>query len=111
MRDALEREFGIPVQWIEERSRNTHENAIRSAEILRAAGIHRVVLVGHGFDMPRAVAEFADAGIETIKAPTGTPVWDFSGPLVFVPSLTGLEGSYFALYELLGNLVRRVTHH
>ncbi|MEO8347252.1 MAG: YdcF family protein, partial [Betaproteobacteria bacterium] len=58
MRTALEGEFGIPVRWAEDRSRNTHENAVRSAEILSAAGIQRVVLVGHGFDMPRAAAEF-----------------------------------------------------
>ena len=87
MQEALEREFGIPVRWAEDRSRNTHENAVRSAEILRAAGIHRVVLVGHGFDMPRAAAEFAAEGIETIKAPTGVPVWDFDAPLMFVPSV------------------------
>ena len=111
MRDALEHEFAIPVRWAEDRSRNTHENAVRSAEILRAAGIHRVVLVGHGFDMPRAAAEFADEGIETIKAPTGIPIWDPDAPLMFVPSLAGLEGSYFALYEFLGILVQRVNRN
>jgi len=109
MRDTLEREFGVPVRWAEDRSRNTHENAVRSAEILHAAGIHRVVLVGHGFDMPRASAEFADEGIETIKAPTGIPSWDLDAPRMFVPSLYGLEGSHFALYEILANLVRRVS--
>lgn len=106
MRDALEREFGVPVRWTEDRSRNTHENAVRSAAILRAAGIHRIVLVGHGFDMPRAAAEFAGEGIETVNAPTGIPAWDFDTPLIFVPSIAGLEGSYYALYEILGNLVR-----
>ena len=102
----MEREFGIAVRWVEDRSRNTHENAVQSAAILRAAGIHRVVLVGHGFDMPRAAAEFADEGIETINAPTGIPAWDFDTPLIFMPSIAGLEGSYYALYEILGNLVR-----
>ena len=105
MRDSLEGEFGVPVRWAEDRSRNTHENAVRSAEILRAAGIHRVVLVGHGFDMPRASAEFAEEGIETIKAPTGIPEWNFDTPLMFVPSIAGLEGSYYALYEILANVV------
>jgi len=109
MQDALEHEFATPVRWAEDRSTNTHENAVRSAEILRAAGIHRVVLVGHGFDMPRAVAEFADEGMETIRAPTGIPVWDPNAPLQFVPSIAGLEGSYYALYEILGNLVRRFS--
>ena len=109
MREALEREFGVTVRWAEDRSRNTHENAVQSAEVLRGAGIHRVVLVGHGFDMPRATAEFADEGIETIKAPTGVPAWDFS-PRMLVPSINSLEGSHYALYEILANLVRWVTH-
>lgn len=110
MQEALEREFGIPVRWAEDRSLNTHENAVRSAEILRVAGIHRVVLVGHGFDLPRAAAEFADEGIEIIKAPTGIPAWDLDAPRMFVPSVGGLEGSYYALYEIFANLVRWVSH-
>ncbi len=105
MRDSLEREFGVAVRWTEDRSRDTHENAVLSAEIFRAAGIRRVVLVAHAFDMPRATAEFAAEGIETIKAPTGIPARDFDEPLMFVPSLAGLTGSYYALYEILGNLV------
>src|SRR5439155_11021676 len=63
MRAALQDEFGVPVRWSEEQSRNTHENALMAAAILRAAGVSRVVLVGHGFDMPRARAEFAAAGL------------------------------------------------
>ena len=110
MQQALENEFGVTVRWAEDRSRNTHENAVKSAEILRGAGIHRVVLVGHGFDMPRATAEFADEGIETIMAPTGVPAWDFDMRRMFVPSINSLEGSHYALYEILANLVRRVTH-
>lgn len=109
MQESLEREFGVEVRWAEDRSRNTHENAVFSAQILRLAGIHRVVLVGHGVDMPRAIAEFADEGIEVIAAPTGIPVWDSISPLMFVPSISGLEGSYYALYEVAGNLVRWVS--
>ena len=105
MRDALEVEFGVGVRWTEDRSHNTHENAVRSSEILRAAGIHRVVLIGHAFDMPRAVAEFANEGIATIKAPTGIPASDLEFPSMLVPSLAGLEGSYYALYEILANAV------
>jgi uncharacterized SAM-binding protein YcdF (DUF218 family) len=105
MRDALEHEFGVPVRWTEDRSRDTHENAVLSAGILHADGIRRVVLVAHAFDMPRATAEFAAQDIETIRAPTGIPPRDFGEPLMFVPSLSGLTGSYYALYEMLGNLV------
>jgi uncharacterized SAM-binding protein YcdF (DUF218 family) len=109
MRAVLEREYGLDVRWSEERSRNTHENALRSAEILRAAGIERVVLVAHSFDIPRAKAEFAAAGIEIIAAPTGIPA---AGPdtfLDYLPSIGGLHTSYYAVYEILANLVRWVT--
>jgi len=105
MRDSLQSEFGVAVRWTEDRSRNTHENAARSAEILRAAGIRRVILIGHAFDMPRAAAEFEDQGIATIKAPTGIAARDLDFPLVLMPSIAGLEGSYYAVYEILGNAV------
>src|SRR4029453_5211195 len=59
MRAPLEGEFNIPGRWIEARSRTTHENAVMSADMLHSVGIHRVLLVTHGFDMRRATAEFA----------------------------------------------------
>lgn len=109
MEESLEQEFGVKVTWAEDQARNTHENAIRSAAILRAQGINRVVLVAHDFDMRRARAEFAAAGIEAIGAPTGTPAYAAAYWRDFLPGIAGLEGSYYALYEILGNLVRVIT--
>jgi uncharacterized SAM-binding protein YcdF (DUF218 family) len=109
MRDSLEREFGVRVQWSEALSRNTHENAVRSAEILRAAGVRSVILVAHGFDMMRAGAEFAAEGIEIIAAPTGFAPRYPESWRDFVPSIGGMRASYYALYEILGNLVRRIA--
>jgi uncharacterized SAM-binding protein YcdF (DUF218 family) len=109
MRESLEQEFGVPVRWAESLSRNTHENAVRSAEILRAAGIARVVLVAHGFDMQRARAEFSAAGIATVAAPTGLLSTEPFTWGDFVPSVAGLQLSYYALYEILGNAARAVT--
>ncbi|HTS23452.1 MAG TPA: YdcF family protein [Casimicrobiaceae bacterium] len=109
MRAALEGEFGVPVRWAETQSRNTHENALRSAQILAKAGIDRVVLVAHSFDMPRAKAEFAAQGIDAIPAPTGIPSMVIDTPLDVLPSLGALQGSYLALYEILANAWRRVS--
>jgi uncharacterized SAM-binding protein YcdF (DUF218 family) len=106
MRAALVDEFGIAVRWIEPRSRTTRENAQYSAAMLREAGIGRVVLVAHAFDMRRAAAEFAAEGIATVAAPTGRRSGIHRSPLDFVPSMAGLQSSYFATYELLGNFVR-----
>lgn len=105
MREALEREFDVPVRWVEMRSRTTHENAVLSAQILKSEGINRVVLVAHGFDMRRAIAEFAAQGIETVGAPTGKRGTTHNRVLDYVPSLSGLIGSHYALYEILANLV------
>jgi uncharacterized SAM-binding protein YcdF (DUF218 family) len=105
MRASLEGEFGVPVRWVEAASRTTHENAVLSARLLKSAGISRVVLVSHAFDMRRASAEFAAQGIETIGAPTGKHGAMRHGALDYVPSITGLVGSYYATYELLANLV------
>ena len=109
MQQSLMREFGVGVRWAEDRSRDTHENAVRSAAILRAEGIQRVVLVAHDFDMRRATAEFAAAGIDVIAAPTGTPTHEAGGWLDYVPGIAGLLGSYYALYEILANLVRAIA--
>jgi uncharacterized SAM-binding protein YcdF (DUF218 family) len=109
MQAALEREFDVRVRWAEIRSRNTHENAVRSAEILHAEHISRIVLVAHSFDIPRARAEFAAQGIEAIPAPTGIPSWEFDTPLDVLPSLAALQTSYFALYEIFANFARWIT--
>ena len=105
MRSALEGEFGVPVTWAEAQSRTTHENARFSSKMLHDAGINRVVLVAHGFDMSRAKAEFEQFGIVVIPAPTGLPTREFDGPMDFLPSMAGLQGSYYALYEILANAI------
>ena len=109
MGSALEREFGVPVRWLELQSRNTHENAVRSAEVLGAAKISRIVLVAHSFDMPRARAEFTAQGIETIPAPTGIPSGRIDTALDVLPGMAALQGSYFALYEIFANIVRWIV--
>ena len=108
MQAVLEREFGVNVRWVEDRSRNTHENATYSAQILRKAGISSVVLVAHSFDMRRARAEFAAAGIATLPAPTGIPSSEPYALFDFLPSFGGFKTSYYAVYEIIANLVRWV---
>jgi uncharacterized SAM-binding protein YcdF (DUF218 family) len=107
MRQSLEDEFGVPVRWAESVSRDTHENAVRSAEILRAEGIREIVLVAHEFDMERSRAEFAEQGIATVAAPTVLAPPEARSWIDWVPSISALNQSYYALYELLGNFVRR----
>jgi uncharacterized SAM-binding protein YcdF (DUF218 family) len=106
MREVLEREYNLPVQWVESSSRDTHQNAIFSASLLKAAAMSKVVLVTHSVDSRRAEREFRAAGIEVIPAPTvlSRPTLAIETPGDLVPSMHALERSYLALYELLANL-------
>lgn len=110
MKRALEEEFGVPVAWSETLSRNTEANARNSAAILSPAGIRRVLLVGHGFDMRRAVAEFASAGLQATPAPTviAGERLRVEHALDVLPGMGALQASYYALYELLADAVRRM---
>lgn len=104
MRAALEGEFRVPVRWIEPRSRNTHENAIYSARILSRDGVRRIVLVSHAFDVWRASREFENAGLEVVPAATHLAPpgeWTYAD---WLPGISGLQLSYYALYELFANI-------
>ncbi len=111
MRKALTEEFGVPVRWIESRSRNTRENAQLSAEILKAADIQTIVLVMHSFDVPRTTLEYERAGIRVIPAPTGIFGHEIELPMDLMPGITGLNASYFACYEFAALAVSRLTRN
>jgi uncharacterized SAM-binding protein YcdF (DUF218 family) len=103
MRIALERDFVVPVRWVEGRSRNTLENAIESARILRGEGIATVLLVTHATHMPRAVRAFAAAGLRAVPAPTGG-VGRMGGLTAtdLLPGAAALQRVVAALHELVG---------
>jgi len=109
MRDSLARNFHVETRWLETRSRDTFENALFSARMLKAAGVSRIVLVTDGDHEWRAAHEFASAGLAVVPAPTGlwAPASRPEGPGRYLPSPVALEQSTAAIYELLGDLVRR----
>jgi uncharacterized SAM-binding protein YcdF (DUF218 family) len=109
MRKAFVDEYGVAVRWSEVRSHNTHENAVNSAALLKASGVSRVILVGHSFDFPRTRNEFEAAGISVIPAPINIPSSETMTFGDFVPSVGGLQRSYFATYELLANALYHLT--
>lgn len=71
MADSLQRDFGVPVRWLEEESHTTWENAELSAAILLPQGIKRVVVVTQAWHMQRSVWSFQRAGFEVVGAPVG----------------------------------------
>jgi uncharacterized SAM-binding protein YcdF (DUF218 family) len=110
MRNVLVQEYGVPVRWVETRSRDTHENAVKSASILKASGIARVILVGHSFDFPRTRKEFEAAGIAVTPAPIGIPPKAPTEFGDFLPTVGGLQRTYYVLYEILGNAFFELQH-
>jgi uncharacterized SAM-binding protein YcdF (DUF218 family) len=102
MSRVLQEDFRVPVQWREERSQNTFENALYSAEILRDAGIHAALVIAHPWDMARALLSFRAVGYPVVPSPTpagGNPPLSVAA---FLPQVPALLRSYYALHELIG---------
>jgi uncharacterized SAM-binding protein YcdF (DUF218 family) len=105
-----EREFGRPLRWVETESRDTHENALRALRVIAPLGFERIVLVTHGFHMPRAVAAFERAaarqGIRLAIVPAPLGMGSFVPPHAdgLLPSAQGFELTRLALHEWLGRL-------
>jgi len=99
---ALREDFGVPVRWIERRSRDTGENADYSTALLRKDGVKRILLVTDAMHMPRARSAFQRAGIEVVAAPTVFLTSQARGDNAWVPTAEGMRRSWYAIYEWLG---------
>ncbi len=104
MAASLNTDFAVEARWLEERSRDTRENARYSAAILKEAGMARVVLVTHAAHMRRAQNEFAAQGVEVIAAPTAALLDgpDYDWPKDLLPGPRAAYAGWYALHEWLG---------
>jgi uncharacterized SAM-binding protein YcdF (DUF218 family) len=107
MRASLARDFQLEPRWVEERSRDTFQNAQFSAPILKAAGVSRIILVTDAAHEWRAAHEFTSAGLIVVPAPEGMWLWHGSGPRRYLPYSAALDHSRIALHEFFGELARR----
>ena len=110
----LEKELGVRVAGIEQKSRTTRENAFMTRELLDKLDIQRVFLVTHAWHMPRALEIFEKAGVNAIPAPTGFvhknpdrdgfgfADWSTYGD--WLPNAGALLKTYYALHEYLGRV-------
>ena len=113
MSEIAESELGTSLRWTESTSRDTHENAANSVAMLQAAGIHEIVLVTHGFHMPRGLHEFraaaaaasASAPMRIIPATMGQAAGAGLPLLRWMPSDTGLQRTRNVWHEILGGLI------
>jgi uncharacterized SAM-binding protein YcdF (DUF218 family) len=103
----LLQEWHVPPEAIlmEERSRNTRENAFFSSPVLKARGIHHILLVTSALHMPRAAAVFQKIGFQVIPAAT-----EFQKPEIggWLPTAADLQRSNAALREWIGLLEYRL---
>jgi uncharacterized SAM-binding protein YcdF (DUF218 family) len=103
-------EFGRPLKWTEAASRDTRDSAERSVALLRSAGVTRIVLVTHGWHMPRSLRAFEQAiassggGIMLTAAPMALARIELQAPLPWLPSQAGFTDTRHALREYLGLL-------
>jgi uncharacterized SAM-binding protein YcdF (DUF218 family) len=115
---AILKGIGIPESalWLQNRSQNTHEDAVYSAELLKEAGITEIILVTSAAHMPRSVALFEHEGIEVIPAPVDFTVtqagWDtlvsggWQAKLIsFLPNSSSLGLTTNVMKEYLGILM------
>jgi len=107
---VLREDFGVTPRWVEDRSRNTRENARYTREILAEAGIDHIYLVTHAWHMARAARSFERTGLEVTQAPTMFLTTGDAGLTIldFLPSIGALAVSYTELQEMLGSLWYRV---
>jgi len=102
------REFGRPLRWIESRSRDTRENAQFAAAVLKDNKVEHLVLVTHGWHMPRAMRAFRDAATrvgatwELVPAPMGLASRIERPTLRWVPSAEGFLLVRAVLREKVG---------
>jgi len=105
MCDALVR-LGIPRERIvlESRSRNTREEALLVAPLVRSLPVDRVVIVTTDIHMRRALAAFRAAGVEATPAPALDPLNSQSRLRSFIPTTDGLRFTRDVVHEYAGLL-------
>jgi uncharacterized SAM-binding protein YcdF (DUF218 family) len=102
-------DFGQPIKWLEDRSHDTRENALRTVPLLKQAGVTHILLVTHGWHMPRAQKVFEQAAGGSIRiqpAPMGLARRVNSPAVDWLPTSAGYSSVNRALRELLALLVR-----
>src|SRR4029077_6505213 len=104
MESVLEGDFGVPVSWVEDRSRTTYENALFTAQLLSARNIRTVVVVNQARDLPRAIWSFERVGLHALPWPVPRTTARIDKIEDLLPNATALQETYFALHELVGGI-------
>jgi uncharacterized SAM-binding protein YcdF (DUF218 family) len=100
----LAMDLGVPIGVIvlEERSRNTRQNAQFSAEMLKAQGVKNILLVTSAMHMRRPVALFESQGLMVTPAATDHEARSRFSAVDWLPDANALDGSGRAMKEMVG---------
>lgn len=129
MQEMLATLYHVPVKIVENKSRNTQEQAVLLAPILKNQGIQTIYLITHAWHMTRSMLVFKQSmnavGINVIPAPMGYTLLQStvvpaavgytlsqSGDALsdYLPLLNALNASVFALHEYVGILWYRLFY-
>ena len=102
IKNHLEKKLHTPVEWTEENSLTTEQNARFPADILAKTQAHKIILVTHAMHMRRARAVCVDQGFEVVPAPTDFSVWPEFRWKDLLPSSEGRRLAESALHEVVG---------
>lgn len=100
--------FEVEATWLEDKSRTTSENARFSSEILKTAGVRKILLVSSAYHLKRAQLLFAREGMVVVPAPTFFVSKLPTDVRSFLPNAFALNDSAMALHEWLGYFYYRV---
>ncbi|WP_255249901.1 YdcF family protein [Polaromonas sp. AET17H-212] len=106
-RRMAEQDYGLKLRWVDDRSRDTAENASLLRPLLQKDGVQRIALVTHAWHMPRSVLAFERAGFAVTAAPMGFMLPSRNGVLEWLPSSDGLDASRLVLKEWLALRIAR----
>jgi uncharacterized SAM-binding protein YcdF (DUF218 family) len=105
MQRSLQEEYRVPVRWVEDRSRNTWENARFSHDLLAAEDIRHIVLVTHAWHMPRSRIAFEQTGFSVLPAPLAyTRTDEIPLLLQLIPDARAVLHTRIAMREALGRM-------
>ena len=104
---VLQDDYGLKLRWMDDRSRDTAENAARMGEQLRRDGIRHIALVTDATHIPRATAAFRAVGFEVLPAPTNFVIAAERPLLQWLPSSSGTDDCRAVVREWLGRAVMR----
>ena len=107
----LDRDYGRRLRWLEKLSRDTRENAAASVPMLVSDGITDIVVITHGWHMPRAERAFADVARRQsnppriVAAPMGLARHTETELLRWLPTAEGMAQVRNVLREAVGLLM------